>query len=141
MNYYTAKPRHRTLNVLRANASKKMFMLFSIVSTLWLTPLVASSNDMPPNACALIAVKAHRYLPNSSVILNLHATTNTGRYIGHAVLLVPLRTGFYIYDERGSFWFQGTFDKYHKGLIVVQILHHDLKPGEHFRQLSMFPVM
>jgi hypothetical protein len=137
MNYSTTKPRHRTLNVFGANALRKMYTLFSIASILWLTPTAANSKDYPPNACALIAVKGHYLLPNSSVILNLHATTNFGRKIGHAVLLVPLRSGFYIYDERGSFWFQQPFDKYHKPLLVVQVLHKELRPGEYFMNLAM----
>jgi hypothetical protein len=137
MNYSSIKPRHRTLNVLRANALRKMYTLFSIASILWLTPTAASSKDTPPNACAIIAVKAHRLLPEHSLILNMHVTTSTGRKLGHAVLLIPLRSGFYIYDERGSFWFQGRFETYQKELIITTVMQYNLLKGEHFKQYGL----
>jgi YD repeat-containing protein len=102
-------------------------------------PLYDANRNLttPPNACAIIAVKAHRLLPDQSIILNMHATTSLGRHLGHAVLLIPLRTGFYIYDERGAFWFQGKFETYHKELIITIVMKHTLLRGEYFRQYGM----
>jgi hypothetical protein len=137
MNYSSKKPRHRTPNVFGANALKKLCIIFSIASALWLTPTAASSKDMPPNACAIIAVKAHRVLPDHSIILNMHVTTSKGRKLGHAVLLIPLRSGFYIYDERGAFWFQGKFETYHKELMITTVMRYSLFKGEYFRQYAL----
>lgn len=90
----------------------------------------------PPNRCFLVAVSAHRLLPQSSLILNIRIITGKGKVFGHSVLYIPLETGFGIYQEEGTLWFPGRLATYTGTVALYRIMLPLIEKGDYIALLS-----